>query len=485
MRKAEQSKIDLLSAAISKGIKVAMVTGNADIVIDWLEGLKETEGLNELRVFRKNGVEAFKDNETINSVNKYLEDESFTPRKNPEAGIKFEKKHFEQFKKAIDSSSEISFNEEINGEMVHTRLIPILSDDRCESCHGYDEHPVRDILRISISRTESQKAIKNSIIWALLSSISIILVAGIATSLLINKEIIKPITRATSKISQAADKQDKITSQQASAVTEITATIEELNATSKQVNDKAESLAKQSKESLSVAYEGQKEIDNSIAEMDLIKKNVAEIAEDVLTLSENTNQIGAIINVVEDIANKTDMLAVNAAIEAAKAGEHGKGFAVVASEVRSLADQSKKATEKITTLIQDIQSSVNSTVMTTELGGKKVDLGVSHILEAGSTINNAIDTIKATAEAANEIAIASRQETFANEQVAEAMGQINAGMQETTAATKGLLLIIKQLQKLVDRRQVKGEKLVDEENEMKEDSPQKNQIDVEKEQYES
>ena len=452
MKKAEESKIDLLSSAISKGIKTAMVTGNADIVIDWLSSVRDTGGLKQLKVFRKNGVEAFMDNVTINDVNKYLDDEVFSERTISEPPGKFDNNHIDEFKKAVDSAREVSYDEELNGEPIHTRLIPILKDDRCKTCHGYDEHPVRDILKISISKVELLGGIKNNIIWAIISSVLVILAVGIIMSFLINKEIIKPITMAILKISSAGDQQDRVTSQQASSVHQITTTIEELSSSSKQVNAKAESLAEQSKEALSVAFEGQKAIDRSISEMNLIKKNVAEIAEDVLHLSENTNQIGAIINVVGDIANKTDMLAVNAAIEAAKAGEHGKGFAVVASEVRSLADQSKKATEKITSLIQEIQNAVNSTVMTTEEGGKKVDSGVSDILEVGLTINNTIDTIKSTAEAANEIAIASRQESLATDQVAEAMVQINKGMQESSAETKDSILSIQQLRKLVDRR---------------------------------
>jgi len=340
----------------------------------------------------------------------------------------------------------------IDGEPVHTRLVPILKDQRCVLCHGYEDHPVRSILQISVSKVSALEAIRTNIVWAIISSIIVILLIGIVMSLLINREVIRPITDAILEVSEAADKQNVITSQQASSVHEITTTIEELSASSKQVNAKAESLAGQSQEALSVAHEGRKAIDESIGEMNQIKEKVSEIAEDVLTLSENTNQIGAIINVVGDIANKTDMLAVNAAIEAAKAGEHGKGFAVVASEVRSLADQSKKAASKIETLVQEIQHSVNSTVMTTEEGGKKVDVGVQHILLVGETITNAIETISDTADAANEIAIASRQKSLANNQVAEAMGQINRGMQDSSAATKDALHSIQQLQNLIDRR---------------------------------
>ncbi len=449
IKEAEEANIELLSNVIVEGIKNAMVTGNAPIVIGWLEGIKHSNGLVELKDYRRDGVAAFVNNDTREDVNKWLNFEKFPLRRKPKTPTTFSSDHMSEFQQVVDSSSAVSYEEEIDGESVKTRLVPILKDQRCILCHGYEDHPVRSILQISISKTATINTINKNIAWAILSSVIMIIFIGIVMSLLINREVIKPISEAISTISSVAASQDQITSEQASSVHEVTATIEELNASSKQVKSKAESLASQSQEALSVSHEGQKAIEESITEMTEIKSKVADIAEDVLALSENTNQIGAIINVVGDIANKTDMLAVNAAIEAAKAAEHGKGFAVVASEVRSLADQSKKAAEKIESLIQEIQNSVNSTVMTTEEGGKKVDMGVHHILKAGETINAAIETISATAGAANEIAIASRQESLANEQVAEAMGHINQGMQKSAIATRESLASIQQLQKLI------------------------------------
>ncbi len=452
IKNAENNNSELLANVIVEGIKNAMVTGNAPIVIGWLEGIKHSNGLIELKDYRRDGVAAFIDNETRKDVNKWLQFEKFPLRTSKKIPEKFDETKMAQFKEAVATERPVSYEEEIDGERVLTRLVPILKDQRCILCHGYEQDPVRSILQISTSKTAMIAAINKNILWAIISSVVVIVLVGIVMSLLINKEVIKPISRAISTISNAAGSQDQITSEQASSVNEITATIEELNASSKQVKAKAESLAKQSNDALSVAYEGQSAIEESISEMNNIKKKVADIAEDVLTLSENTNQIGAIINVVGDIANKTDMLAVNAAIEAAKAAEHGKGFAVVASEVRSLADQSKKAAEKIEALIQEIQNSVNSTVMTTEEGGKKVDLGVKHILQAGATITAAIETIKATADAANEIVISSRQESLANDQVTEAMGQINQGMQESAFATKESVTSIRELQQLIDHK---------------------------------
>lgn len=114
----------------------------------------------------------------------------------------------------------------------------------------------------------------------------------------------------------------------------------------------------------------------NIDKMIVLKQRIQIIAELILELSEYIQQIGSIIGLVEDIAEQTNMLALNAAVEAARAGEHGKGFAVVAGEIRKLADESKQATTKIASLINDIQHTTNSTVMATEEGSKEIEIGV-------------------------------------------------------------------------------------------------------------
>ena len=120
----------------------------------------------------------------------------------------------------------------------------------------------------------------------------------------------------------------------------------------------------------------QKPVQANIEKMIVLKQRIQIIAELILELSEYIQQIGSIIGLVEDIAEQTNMLALNAAVEAARAGEHGKGFAVVAGEIRKLADESKQATTKISSLINDIQHTTNSTVMATEEGSKEIESGV-------------------------------------------------------------------------------------------------------------
>lgn len=139
-----------------------------------------------------------------------------------------------------------------------------------------------------------------------------------------------------------------------------------------------------------------KPVQANIEKMIVLKQRIQIIAELILELSEYIQQIGSIIGLVEDIAEQTNMLALNAAVEAARAGEHGKGFAVVAGEIRKLADESKQATNKIGSLINDIQHTTNSTVMATEEGSKEIETGVKlagKIEENFTILNNALTSM--------------------------------------------------------------------------------------------
>ncbi len=142
---------------------------------------------------------------------------------------------------------------------------------------------------------------------------------------------------------------------------------------------------------------------------------------------------------VSSIANKTDMLAINAGIEAARAGEYGKGFSVVANEIRNLSDQSQKSAAKISSLIEKIQSSTNATVMATEQGTKGVMEGIKLISETGRTLEAAIANMRETVDSVQEIALSSRQQSIGTDQVAETMVTINDGMKENAVAAKKTL----------------------------------------------
>jgi methyl-accepting chemotaxis protein len=262
------------------------------------------------------------------------------------------------------------------------------------------------------------------------------------------KEVVNQTNASVENMSDSAKQQESGTSEQASSINEVTTTIEELTASSKQVYKKAERVAKSSDGVLKIASDGQEAVEKSIAEIDAIQGKVAAISKHTLDLSVEAQQIGSIVKTVSDIANKTDMLAINAGIEAARAGEHGKGFSVVASEVRDLADQSQKSAAKIAGLIENIQSATNSTVMSTEEALKGFQTGITLISEAGTTIENLITHTQETVHYSSEIALASRQQSLGTEQVASAMTTINEGMHSTAKSASRILDETNNLRKL-------------------------------------
>ena len=154
-----------------------------------------------------------------------------------------------------------------------------------------------------------------------------------------------------------------------------------------------QTVYEKTKESLEFSNKEQTAAQKNIEKMLMLKQKIQIIAELILELSEQIQQIGSTIGVVEDIAEQTNMLALNAAVEAARAGEHGKGFAVVAGEIRKLADESKQATAKIAVLINNIHQSTNSTVMATEEGTKEIESGVKLAHHIDKNINSLIEVI--------------------------------------------------------------------------------------------
>ena len=420
----------------------------------------------------------------------------------------------QRVKDVLDTGKELSYHEETGGRELHVYLKPIFNDGRCYRCHG-SEYSLRGVLRVTSSMSEINKRVAENRNRILIISLLTILLIGATLRIALNRLVAVPIGKiietlkaiasgdlakevkiesddeigelakwfnrmskniplveifkqirdsvnktsiAANEITAVATQLEKGETEQAASVNEITATVEELSSSAKQVNEKSESVAEQSKGALKIAYEGQKAVSATIEEMNNIKDKVEKIAEDILNLSEQIQQIGTIINTVNTISEQTNMLALNASIEAARAGEHGKGFAVVAAEVRKLADLSQKSTAKIETLIREIQTATNSTVMATEEGSKSVDAGVKKVLQAGDTITSVISTTKETYDSVQGIAIASRQQSLAIEQVSEAMTDINQRMKQTVAssnemlqAAESLSILGKELQEMVGK----------------------------------
>jgi methyl-accepting chemotaxis protein len=170
--------------------------------------------------------------------------------------------------------------------------------------------------------------------------------------------------------------------------------------------------------------------------MDDLQGRVQSIAEQILALSEQSQQIGEIITTVGDLADQSNLLALNAAIEANRAGEHGKGFAVVAQEIRSLAEQSKAATAQVRTILSDIQRATHAAVMATEQGTKGAEASAGTVEQAGHAIEALADVVQQSAQTAAQIAAAVRQHSVGMEQIAAAMGNIDQATRQSLAASR-------------------------------------------------
>ncbi len=226
------------------------------------------------------------------------------------------------------------------------------------------------------------------------------------------------------------DEQERMATQQSSSVQQTTVTMDELNASSRQCAKQAEIAAELSREMLNRVEEGSGAVGRTLDEMGLLKAQVEAIADRIVRLSEQTNQIGSISALVSDLANQTNMLAINAAVEAVRAGDSGTGFGVVATEIRKLADQSKKSAQKINAIVGDIQTIVSTTVMATDEGTKKVESSLKIAEKTAAAFESIAVAIDEIVSNSQQIALTANQQAAATQQVVDAMNALSKGAAE-------------------------------------------------------
>jgi methyl-accepting chemotaxis protein len=224
--------------------------------------------------------------------------------------------------------------------------------------------------------------------------------------------------------------------QQAAAVAQTVATVDEVTQTADQAAQRAKAVGDAVQRTLETGKAGRKAVDDSLAAMDTVKEQVEATAENILTLAEQAQAIGDIIATVTDIAEQTNVLSLNAAIEASRAAEHGKGFAVVAGEVKALADQSKKATTQVRQILGEIQKATNTAVLSTEEVTKGVAAAIKVALQANETIKALADTLTDTARATTQIAASVGQQATGMAQIHQAMKNIDHVARQNTVATR-------------------------------------------------
>lgn len=247
------------------------------------------------------------------------------------------------------------------------------------------------------------------------------------------------VAGAASGISASTSQIAAGSAQTAAAVSETTTTIEEVKQTVHMSNEKARHLADKARRTEEKAQAGRVSVEETTMVMiGHIHEQMGTIGESIMRLSEQSASIGDITTTVNDLADQSNLLAVNAAIEAAKAGEQGKGFAVVAQEIRSLAEQSKRATAQVRSLLTEIQKATSGAVMATEQGSKAVDLGMKQAGESKESIKSLAETVAEAALGAAQIAASSQEQLVGMDQVAMAMESIKLATSLSVDKTRQL-----------------------------------------------
>jgi methyl-accepting chemotaxis protein len=245
------------------------------------------------------------------------------------------------------------------------------------------------------------------------------------------QESVQLLTNAGGELSQSTNDQSQTITRQATALQETQVTAQEIKQTSLLAAQKAEAVLKLAEKADQVSAQGETAIEQSLGGLTEIRSQVDDIAQKIAQLSERTQQIGGITQTVKDLADQSNMLALNAAIEAVRSGEHGKGFAVVAREIRSLADQSIQATNRVREILEDIGGAIRVAVSITERGSQKIEGGLLQVKQSGENLRELSNIVKDNSSAVRQIAAAVSQQNAGITQIFSAVTDQTRMMDET------------------------------------------------------
>ena len=272
------------------------------------------------------------------------------------------------------------------------------------------------------------------------------------------EEAISATASASHEISSSAEEMSAGASEQSGQTTEVAGAVEEMTRTILETTKNSSMAAKSAKNSGITAKEGGKVVAETIEGMNRIAEVVKKSAGTVQELGKSSDQIGEIVQVIDDIADQTNLLALNAAIEAARAGEQGRGFAVVADEVRKLAERTTKATKEIAGMIRQIQKDTSGAVESMTKGTEEVEKGKALADKAGKSLNEIIQGADKVVDIITQVAAASEEQSATSEQISKNIELINnvarestTGIQQIAKASEDLSRLTNNLQELISK----------------------------------
>ncbi len=295
---------------------------------------------------------------------------------------------------------------------------------------------------------EATSGAESTIFWGTVIGVVVVGVVGILIVTNLNSQLgsaVRDMESSSAELQASSQQQATGAKEQATAMSEISTTITELLATSRQIDESAQRVAQIAAKTAMSARTGDTTVQQARDSMGGIQRQVDLIVTHMLDLGKKSQQIGGVLELINELAEQTNILAINATIEAAGAGDAGRRFAVVADEIRKLADRVGGSTKEIRVLIDEVRSAVNTTVMVTEAGSKAVDAGSRQVGDAAASFTAIASLVDTTTEAAQEISLSTKQQTTAVEQVKGAVTNVAQTTKENEASTAQTLQTALQL----------------------------------------
>lgn len=266
-------------------------------------------------------------------------------------------------------------------------------------------------------------------------------------------EAVHATASASNQISSSTEELAAGTQEQSAQTGEIASAVNQMTATIVQTTRHAGEAASTAKQAGDNAKKGGEAVEKTIEGINKVAKVVTRAAGVVDELGKGSEQIGEIVQVIDDIADQTNLLALNAAIEAARAGEQGRGFAVVADEVRKLAERTTKATKEIANMIKKIQVDTKEAVTSMNEGTKEVEVGITLAQAAGESLQQIIEAVVKVSDIINQVAAASEEQSSAAEQISKNIESITNVTHETASGTQQIARAAEDLNRLTNNLQ--------------------------------
>ena len=311
--------------------------------------------------------------------------------------------------------------------------------DQLRRVLGDMDHQEQELLaRRAAEAVASAQLAEGVSLWGGLLGVLFIGLLGVYMTRSLSRQVagaVGHILSSSSELQAAANQQATGSREQSASMTEISTTITELLATSRQIAESAQRVAHISGDTAQAAGKGDQTVQRASESVAAIRRQVDLIVEHMLELGKKSQQIGGVLEIINELSDQTNILSINASVEAAGAGEAGRRFAVVADEIRKLADRVGGSTKEIRGLIEEVRAAVNTTVMATEGGAKAAEAGTRQFSELAAAFQGIVSSVTTATEAAREIELSTKQQATAVEQVNLAIANVAQATRETEASS--------------------------------------------------